>query len=115
MPDVPFLCHFRRATTVVDTDPYNEIARYCKTHRGSSESVYNVLSYFDGMHFTPRISARCLFSVGLMDTICPPSTIYAAYNRLKAPKEMLIYDFNNHEGGGPFQQVAKIKWAKAHL
>lgn len=115
MADVPFLCHFRRATTIVDTDPYNEIARYCKTHRGSSEAVYNVLSYFDGIHFAPRIAASCFFSVGLMDTICPPSCVYAAYNRVKSKKQIAIYDFNNHEGGGMIQQAAKIRWAKENL
>jgi cephalosporin-C deacetylase len=115
MADVPFLCNFQRATTIVDTDPYNEIARYCKTHRGASESVYKVLSYFDGIHFAPKISAKCFFSVALMDTICPPSTVYAAYNRIKSQKQMVVYDFNNHEGGGPFQQAAKVRWAKENL
>ena len=33
LPDVPFLCHYRRATTLVDIAPYNEIAKYCQTHR----------------------------------------------------------------------------------
>jgi cephalosporin-C deacetylase len=115
MADVPFLCHFRRATTIVDTDPYNEIARFCKTHRGSSESIYKTLAYFDGIHFAPRIAAKCFFSVGLMDTICPPSTVYAAYNRITAEKQIAVYDFNNHEGGGPFQQAAKVRWAKENL
>ncbi len=33
MPDVPFLCHYRRATQLIDTMPYAEITRYLKTHR----------------------------------------------------------------------------------
>jgi cephalosporin-C deacetylase len=115
MADVPFLCHFRRATTLIDTDPYNEIARYCKTHRGSSESIYKTLAYFDGIHFAPRITAKCFWSVGLMDTICPPSCVYAAYNRLTSKKQIAIYDFNNHEGGGAFHQAAKVRWAKENL
>ena len=115
MPEVPFLCHFRRATTIVDSHPYGEIVAYLKTHRGRSAEIYNTLSYFDGMHFAPRITARSLFSVGLMDTICPPSTVYAAYNRLKAKKEIRVYDFNNHEGGGPFHAVERLQFAKKYL
>lgn len=115
MADVPFLCHYSRATTIIDTAPYNEIAKYLATHRHKIEQTYKTLAYFDGMHFAPRIKARCLLSVGLMDTICPPSTIYAAYNRIRAPKEIRSYTFNNHEGGGAYQVVERMKFAKAHL
>lgn len=103
MPDVPFLCHYRRATEIVDTDPYNEITRYCATHRDQMDTVFRTLSYFDGVNFAARAQAQALFSVGLMDDICPPSTVYAAYNHYAGPKEMVVYDYNNHEGGGPFQ------------
>ncbi|WP_425558943.1 acetylxylan esterase [Kutzneria kofuensis] len=33
-----------------------------------------------------RITATTLFSVGLMDMVCPPSTVYAAYNEITAPR-----------------------------
>ena len=36
--------------------------------------------------------------VGLMDTVCPPSTQFAAYNKIVAPKEMVIYPDYGHEG-----------------
>ncbi|MCG3179083.1 MAG: Cephalosporin-C deacetylase [Phycisphaerae bacterium] len=115
LPDVPFLCHYRRACTLINTSPYSEIAGYLKCHRGRSEDVFGVLDYFDGVNLARRITARCLFSVGLMDDICPPSTVYAAYNNVKAPKAINIYDFNYHEGGGPFQSTAKLAFAKKHL
>ncbi|MBK8900794.1 MAG: acetylxylan esterase [Anaerolineaceae bacterium] len=103
MPDVPFLCHYRHATEIVDTSPYNEITRYCVGHRDQVETVFHTLSYFDGVNFAVRAKAQALFSVGLMDDICPPSTVYAAYNYYAGPKEMAVYSYNNHEGGGPFQ------------
>ena len=34
---------------------------------------------------------------GLMDTICPPSTQFAAYNKIGAPKRMLVYPDFGHE------------------
>lgn len=110
MPDVPFLCHYRRATQIVDTHPYAEIANFCKVHRDKVEQVFHTLAYFDGMSFAARATAPALFSVGLMDTICPPSTVYAAYNHYAGPKEIRVYEYNNHEGGGGYQVEAKLKF-----
>jgi cephalosporin-C deacetylase len=50
-----------------------------------------------------------------MDMICPPSTIFAAYNRISAEKEIRIYDYSDHEGGGPFQLVERLRFARKHL
>ena len=109
MPDVPFLCHYRHATEIVDTSPYNEITQYCAAHRNHVETVFHTLSYFDGVNFAVRAKARALFSVGLMDDTCPPSTVYAAYNHYVGAKEMAVYRYNNHEGGGPFQLQRQAK------
>lgn len=110
LPDVPFLCHYRRATTVKDTMPYGEIAQYCHTHRDKSAAVFRTLSYFDGVNFAARARTKALFSVGLMDDICPPSTVYAAYNHYAGEKDIRIYEFNNHEGGGVYQTVEKVNF-----
>jgi cephalosporin-C deacetylase len=115
MPDVPFLCHYRRAVELIDTDPYNEITRFCKNHRNQIETVFNTLSYFDGLNFAARSKAAALFSVGLMDTICPPSTVFAAYNHYAGPKDIRIWQFNNHEGGEAFHGLEKMKFASEKL
>lgn len=112
MPSVPFLCHFQRAVTLIDTAPYSEIARYLSVHRAAQDTVFNTLSYFDGVNFARRIRARMLFSVGLMDTICPPSTVYAAYNAVSAPRQMRVYPFNNHEGGGMDFNAEMIRYLR---
>ena len=91
------------------------VQRQMDLHRDHIDTVYNTLSYYDGIHFAPKITARCLFSVALMDNTCPPSTVFAAYNRIKAKKEINIYNFNNHEGGGPFQITARLRFATEHL
>ena len=110
MPDVPFLCHYRRATEIIDTAPYNEISWFCKIHRDKHEVVFNTLSYFDGVNFAPRAKAKTLFSVGLMDDICPPSTVYAAYNHYAGEKEIKVYPYNNHEGGESYHTLEKLKF-----
>ena len=109
MADVPFLCHYRRAITITDRSPYSEIVSYLKQHRDHVDQVHTTLSYFDGVNFSARIKARALFSVGLLDATCPPSTIYAAYNHLQGEKEMRVYTYNDHEGGGSFQTHEKMK------
>jgi cephalosporin-C deacetylase len=113
MSDVPFLCHFRRATTLVDTEPYQEIVRYCKIHRHKIDTVFRTLSYFDGLNFAARASAPALVSVGLMDEICPPSTVFAAFNHYAGPKEMKIWQFNRHEGGETQQNIEKLRFLQA--
>jgi len=110
LPDVPFLCHFRRATEIVDTYPYQEIGSYCQRHRDHIQDVFRTLSYFDGVNFAVRSSAPALFSVGLMDDVCPPSTVFAAYNHYAGPKQIRIWPYNHHEGGETFQILEKIKF-----
>ena len=113
MPDVPFLCHYRRATEIEDTYPYKEIAEYCHVHRDQVDTVFKTLSYFDGVNFATRAKAKTLFSVGLMDKICPPSTVYAAYNYWAGEKDIKVYPYNGHEGGQSYHTLEKVKFLKA--
>ncbi|MFF9349023.1 acetylxylan esterase [Streptomyces sp. NPDC014734] len=122
MPDVPFLCHFPRATTVTDHQPYVEVQRFVKQHREHADAVARTLSYFDGVALARRANAPTLFSVGLMDHICPPSTVYAAFNHYgsvhrvaEADKRISVYPFNDHEGGGSAHEVVKLQWLADRL
>jgi cephalosporin-C deacetylase len=110
MPDVPFLCHFRRALDVCDKNPFDEITRYLSVRRNAVDQVFETLSYFDAVNFAKRANAPALFSVALRDLVCPPSTVYAAYNHYAAEKEMVVYEFNDHEGGLSHQKNAQISW-----
>ncbi|WP_028799558.1 acetylxylan esterase [Streptomyces sp. 142MFCol3.1] len=115
-PDVPFLCDFPRATVLTDRAPYREIGNYLKTHRGRTDQVLRTLSYFDGVHFAARGRAPALFSAALEDQTCPPSTVFAAYNAwAHEEKKIEVYDFNDHEGGGPYQQAAQLHWLPARV
>jgi cephalosporin-C deacetylase len=114
-PDVPFLCDFPRATTLVDSFPYAEIARYLRVHRDQVKQAFRTLSYFDAAILARRAVTPALFSVGLMDQTCPPSTVYAAYNSYGGPKEIVEYAFNDHEGGGGFHEQAKLRWLAGAL
>ena len=112
MPDVAFLCHYRRATEISDSYPYKEIAEFCHVHRDKVDTVFNTLSYFDGVNFSARAKAKTLFSVALMDQVCPPSTVFAAYNHWSGEKDIKVYSYNGHEGGQSFQRVEQVKFLK---
>lgn len=113
MTDVPFLSHFRRALDITGRDPYTEISRYLATHRDNIDTVFTTLSYFDGLNFAARMSARALYSVGIMDSVCPPSTVYASYNHVSGEKDIREYYFNDHEGGGAQHLLEKLRYLRA--
>jgi cephalosporin-C deacetylase len=116
MPDVPFLCHFRRATELTDEDPYAEIAAYLKAHRDHLDRVFGTLAYFDGAVLARLASAPTLFSVALMDKVCPPSTVFAAFNAYGGlDKTIAVYPYNEHEGGQAFHHGVQLDWLAARL
>ena len=43
---------------------------------------------------------------------CPPSTVYASYNRYGGPRDIEVYTYNGHEGGGPFQTGRQLAWLR---
>jgi cephalosporin-C deacetylase len=73
------------------------------------------LSYFDCVNFAARAGAPSLFSVALMDQITPPSTVYAAHNHYAGSKEIHVYDYNDHEGGGPHHQEVQLAFVEGQL
>ncbi len=93
-----------------------ELVRYLAVHRDHTEAVLRTLSYIDVARLARRAKAPALFSVALMDDICPPSTVFAAFNAYGgSPKEIREYPFNRHEGGQAFHDVAKLRWLAERL
>jgi cephalosporin-C deacetylase len=97
LPDIPFLCDFRRAIQITPAGPYPEIVGFLKAFPHLYEEVFRTLSYFDCMNLAPWITCHTVISNGLCDDVCPPSTIYAAYNHMTAEKRMEVYPFHKHE------------------
>lgn len=61
--------------------------------------MYNTLSYFDNLNLCKNIKGKVFISVGLRDTCCPPSTVFAVYNNIEAEKKIDVYPFYGHELG----------------
>jgi len=101
-PVFPFLCDYQRVWEMdMAKRAYEELAYYFRnfdpTH-SSEKEVFTKLGYIDNQHLAPRIKAEILMAVGLMDDICPPSSQFAAYNKIKSKKDMVIYPDFGHEG-----------------
>jgi cephalosporin-C deacetylase len=82
-------------------DAYAELRehfRHFDPRHEREEQIFETLGYVDIQHLAPRIKGDVLWSIGLMDTICPPSSQFAAYNKITAPKKMEIYPDFGHEG-----------------
>lgn len=109
--DVPFLCDFERAVTLTDVLPYSELVEYFGRYRDVISSSFRTLAYFDGAHLAELATVPTLFSVALRDYVCPPSTVYAAYNAWAGTeKEMHVYPFNGHEGGEEHHMLHRLQF-----
>ena len=81
--------------------------RFDPRHERQDE-IFGTLGYIDVQHLTERIQADVTMVTGLMDTVCPPSTQYAAYNRIRSPKRVIHYPDYAHE---PLPDLADITFA----
>jgi cephalosporin-C deacetylase len=113
--DVPFLCDVARAIGITDSHPFAEVREYLAVHRGHEERVLRTLSYVDGVAFARRGTAPARFTVALMDTIVPPSTVVAAHHAWAGPKELRTWRWNGHESGGPEEHAEAIAYVTAAL
>lgn len=94
----PFLCDFRRALNVCGRLPYTELTTYIAENRRCG--IFPTLSYFDGVGFAARAVAPAWFSIGLMDDIVPPSTVFGAYHAYAGPRQIQVWEHSAHEAGG---------------
>jgi len=100
-PMYPFLCDYQRVWEMdLAEAAYEELKAYFRwfdpRHEREPE-LFTRLGYIDVQHLAPRIKAKVLMFVGLMDMVCPPSTQFAAYNKISSEKDVVIYPDFGHE------------------
>ncbi|OUS76516.1 acetylesterase [Paenibacillus sp. MY03] len=100
-PSVPFLCDYRRVWEMdLARDAYEELRTFFRHHDPQhlrETEIFEKLGYIDVRHLAPRIRGKVMMGVGLLDTVCPPSTQFAAYNAIGSEKRMEIYPDFVHE------------------
>ncbi|HHN45854.1 MAG TPA: acetylxylan esterase [Planctomycetes bacterium] len=118
----PFLCDYLRVWEMdLAAAAYEEIKTYFRLfdpRHERQDEVFRKLGYIDVQHLAPRIKADVIMAVGMMDTVCPPSSQFAAYNKMKCRREYVLYpDFSHEELPGHadrvFRFMAEMKDADA--
>ncbi len=100
-PLCPFLCDFQRVWAMdLAANAYAELKTYFRLfdpRHEREQEVFTKLGYIDCQHLAERIQGDTLMAIGLMDDICPPSSQFAAYNKIKAAKDCVLYPDFAHE------------------
>lgn len=97
----PFLSDYQRVWEMdLAKDAYAELRSYFRhfdpQHKREKE-IFTKLGYIDIQNLAPRVRAEVMFGVGLMDTVCPPSTQFAAINKMETTVQYEIYPDYAHE------------------
>ncbi len=95
-PDVPFLCDIERGMDLAGDPPYTELVAFLAVHAELEEQARATLRHVDNALLATRIRAKTLIAVALRDTICPPSTVFAAYNAITAEKRIVVLPYSGH-------------------
>jgi cephalosporin-C deacetylase len=97
LPDIPFLCDFKRAIAIAPVGPYPEIPAFLKAFPDQHEAAIRTLSYVDCLNLAPWVECRTVVCNCLWDDVCPPSTIFGVYHHIQASKQIEVYPFHKHE------------------
>lgn len=110
MIEEPFLCDYKRVWEMgLDLNAYVELRDYFRTYdpfHEQEEEIFLKLGYIDGQHLASRIRAEVLMLTGLLDNVCPPSTQYAAYNKMTCKKSHILYPEYYHEALARVNDIA---------
>ncbi len=100
-PIYPYMSDYKRVWDMdLDNGAYEGIRYYLRSFDPRHEHIdefFEKLGYVDIQHLATRIKAKVLMGTGLMDTTCPPSTQFAAYNKMTCEKSVVIYPDFGHE------------------
>lgn len=101
-PTYPYLSDYKRVWEMdLNKGAYEGLRyyfRYFDPRHEREDEIFTKLGYIDIQHLAPRIKAKVRMATALMDTTCPPSTQFAAYNKMTCEKEMVLYPDYTHEG-----------------
>ena len=100
-PVYPFLSDYKRVWEMDQAkEAYIELKDYFRLYdpvHVHEDTIFEKLGYIDIQFLAPRIQAEVLWGIGLADTVCPPSTQFAVYNKITSPKTMVIHPDFGHE------------------
>lgn len=111
--EFPFLSDYKRVWEMdmaerayIDIKDY--FRRFDPRHETEDEIFYK-LGYIDIQNLAPRIRAKMLMFTALLDNICPPSTQFAAFNKITSEKKVIFYPDFGHEHLPDHQEIS-LEW-----
>lgn len=97
----PFLSDYKRVWEMgLAKDAYDELNTYFRNfdpRHEREDAIFTRLGYIDVQNLAPRIKAKIMMNTGLSDSVCPPSTQFAAYNKITSEKKIYLYPDYAHE------------------
>lgn len=110
--DVPFLCDMKQ---YFKTTHWDEIDDWLAADpQRNFNNMLRTMTYFDTMNMTEKITCPVLMGIGLQDQVCPPSTSFAAYNKINSQKQYIVYPRAGHNLG-PKHERFGYKWLRNHF
>ncbi len=61
-----------------------------------TEAKIKTSAYYDVVNFAKNVSQTGIYTWGFNDETCPPTSMYPAYNVIKAPKELVLFQETGH-------------------
>ena len=80
----------------------------------TQEQAVSTLQYFDVVNFARKLTVPLFCSWGYSDDTCSPTSIWAMWNEVTAPKEQNITATSGHWRFTESQQKS-LRWIKTHL
>ncbi len=74
-----------------------------------TEAKIKTAAYYDVVNFAKQLTVPCLYSMGFNDEVCPPTSMWAAYNVISSPKELKLYQETGH-WTYPEENEAVMNW-----
>ncbi len=95
--DIPWLCDWKNYLELAGKTDDEEIKTWlAASQTRTPESTLKTLSYFDTMNLADRVHCPTLMGIGLQDSICPPATSFATFNRISGTTGYRIYENSGH-------------------
>ncbi|MCI5779635.1 MAG: acetylxylan esterase [Lentisphaeria bacterium] len=67
----------------------------------SDPKIAAASDYVDVIHLASRIRCEVLMSAGLVDTICPPASVYLVYRNIRTKKHLTLFPRMGHNAPPP--------------
>ncbi len=85
-----------------------------KPNRHATAEKIATTGYYDAVNFARRVRVPGYFSWGFNDEVCPPTSVYAAYNVVTAPRTLVLVPPSGHSVS-PADYAAAQTWLRTKL